>query len=387
MDKSSAEYSIVSLVPDAILSGNDDQRLEYFKSEALTVQHPKLIQAVEELEWGLRGRIDQDYLMLFGPSGVGKSTAMRLLVNRMNQTVVGRNRAAIFIETLASESNKFDWRGLYVDILEELSAPFPDRALSEVARKIGEEAISTVAMETYRANPTVPALKRRVLRTIADRKLRLLALDEAINFLADSNGARLNSETETTSKSTAHIVKSLVNKSYGSVLFAGAYDLFDHAFATGQLARRADIVHFQRYTETAEDIAAFAQAFVGLLSHFPAPVELDPTTCAADMFEQAIGSVGLTRKILQRALVNCARRQLPLTNTVLKSGFFDKLSFSKLKKESAQGEEIVRDYFDEAQRKPLDKVSEDFAPASSAAGKPFERKPDRAWQGEVPSVG
>lgn len=391
MATSPVEATLKQCLPDSVSFGTDDQRLEYFKSRALTVEHPRLDQAVDELEWRIRGRIDQDYIMLFGPTGVGKTTAMRLLVNRMNQAAAARSPAAILIEALASEANKFDWRGLYVDILEALSAPFPDSALSVVERSIGQTSLRTVAMESFRANPSVPALKRRVLCTAADRNLQLLALDEAINFLADSNGAKLNSDGEVDAKSTAHIVKSLVNKSHGSILFAGAYDLFDHAFQSGQLARRAEIVHFRRYTESPEDVSAFTQAFMGLLAHFPAAIELDPKDCAADVFEQSIGAVGITRKILQRALVNCVRHKLALTDSVLKSSFFDKVRHRKLKKESEQGESKVQEYLSglnedvpEKQDAPVKNTQKETR-ETSIAPKPFERNQDRGWADKAPS--
>lgn len=384
MEPLPTETRIESHVPHAVLSGSDEARLSYFASRALTVEHANLTKALEELYWAMQGRLDQTFITLIGPSGVGKTTAIRLLVDRLNRSA---SRSAIAVEVQSTETGVFDWRGFYVDILTELQAPFPDCALDEVELKIGERVLRTIASETFRSRPSVPALKRRVLRYIAHQGLQLLAIDEAINFLAPKPSGSSKSGLDNSPASNPHILKSLVNKSSCTMLFAGAYDLFDHIYATGQQARRGETIHFRRYSESDQDILAFAHAFTSLISHFPAEIALDPQTVAADVFEQSIGAVGNAKNILHRALKRCLRDRVPLSVSTLKQSFFEKARYEKLKKETLQGEELLKRELPE---------EESFAPEvkkEQAAGHPTshprkvgERNPSRSWQGGTPSV-
>jgi len=101
--------------------------------QAFTIAHPHLVAAKDSLIAAIRESEPNSIVMVFGPTGVGKTTLrMRIeqILMQELQTELEVNRSRIpvaSVEAIAPDSGSYCWRSYFRRLLNELSDPLADR--------------------------------------------------------------------------------------------------------------------------------------------------------------------------------------------------------------------------------------------------------------------
>lgn len=387
-----SETKIKPMFPKELLDATASERLRYFKKEAV-VTHSRMEEAATEILEAVGSMCDQNLILLVGPTGVGKTEALRAAVRR----AVDERRAeveskphiipAIFVEADAPDRGNFDWRLFYEAGLAELAAPLIGSTLEHRERLVGDKIIETLAPDDHHRAPTTGALRRRFRDTLQRRETALVGVDEAVNLL-QVHSSRNEKHRRELLRAAGGSVRSLVNKSAATIVLAGAFDFYELASASAQLARRSHVVYFQEYRDSPEDIREFSRALLGLFAHLPIRHSLDPVELGAELFVQGLGCVGVVKTLLQIALMKALNRGKPLDPNVLRSCYYSKAQLELMRQEMLVGGTKVQDLlkapeFEEWLAKPAAKPAEDKPrrlAKSSTRRKPFENKPSRRWK-------
>lgn len=342
-------HDIVAHYPLDLLAASPIERLTYFASRQLVIRHPALDRTLEEVYQAIDPGLDQNLVVLVGTSGIGKTALTTTLVRRLNKEFLSRSPddnvsiPAVWLEADAAERGAFDWKTLYVELLQELQMPFIESTLPLVERAAGAAGnLITTAPENTSRTPATASYRTRCRSAIRDRQCRLIAIDEAANLFR-TKSRRSEADRIKAIAVNADIVRTLVNRSPATILLAGAFDLLDMVNANGQLARRCNIVHFPSYLPTEEGLEEYVIALKGLLSHFPAVLDpkLNLKVLTPILFEQSLGTVGLTRRILYKWLRYSLDFGKPMDMKLLKQCFFTKKALQTLREDLESGRERI----------------------------------------------
>jgi len=236
------------------------ERLETFKK--YTVEHAMLIRKDDELTQRIWEPGGFAFLLLSGPTGVGKSELLRVVTHRMQtraQVVTPGERLplpVILVETPAP----FTHREWYERVLRALDEPFIEEVIyREVGISLnGEKATSRRGRASTKLLDEAPELRWAVEKALAKRRVLAICFDEAQHLMA-------NGETEDL-KRCWDWLKSLSNTTGVLFVLAGPHPLLKFRRVSSQAARRSTDVHFPRYRlENPEDCSAFQGALLALL--------------------------------------------------------------------------------------------------------------------------
>lgn len=329
-------------------TGSIKERLAYFNSPDLVVNHPELDRVVARLIWATQSVGDQNVLLLIGPTGVGKTAALKLAVARMNAKIDSGEDPdphavpAMIIMAEPGEGRRFDYKHFYSSILAIIGEVAIERSLPLISRMAGLHTFVTVDPRPASWLSPSSALRMRVQNTLIKRSVLLLAIDEAVNLLIPSSSGSQN-ERRRQIVANAAVVRSLVNKSPTCLVLAGAYDFFDLTTQTGQLARRGDIVRFKEYEATPTGLYEFSIAWLGLVLHLPAKHDLEDPAYPAEMFVQCCGCIGLAKTILVKALRDALNNEVPVTQELVRQHYFSGPALARIRKEIEEGRAAFMD--------------------------------------------
>jgi len=236
------------------------ERLDVFKK--YTAEHAMLSRkddAVTQAVWEPGGFA---FLLLSGPTGVGKSELLRGVTHRMQaraQVLIPGDRLplpVVLVETPAP----FTYREWYERVLLALDEPIIEELIYREVGTSPNGKKSTSGRGRASAKPLdeAPELRRAVEVALAKRKVQALFFDEAQHLMADG-------ETEDL-KRRWDWLKSLSNTTGVLFVLAGAYPLLKFRRVSSQAARRGTDLHFPRYQlNNPEDCTAFQGALLALL--------------------------------------------------------------------------------------------------------------------------
>lgn len=270
---------------DEILSLPGEQRMAYLHS--LQVKHKNLEIVANDLVRLLSKYNDTNILAIIGATGVGKTS----LIRRLIRVIVERNESDIssvpfiYIAAPANGDRSVSWTTIYENILLE-----------------AEEILTNKKQETFcdgkkiivnpRRYRTLASLRDALESMLKYRHVRVLVIDEAVHLLRFGNYAPV-----------MDTIKSLADRTMVKVLLVGSYDLFDLATNYGQVARRAEILHFRRYRKEAkQDQAEFRSLIQIFQQHWPCDQVPDFQVVSHELFEASLGCVGILKALLLQAL-------------------------------------------------------------------------------------
>lgn len=254
-------------------------RMAYFHN--YTMAHPKLLVAAQKLMHTIEEPAGVALIFLFGPTGVGKSTLLRRITQKMLEATLSNliedtGRIPIAgVEAMTPEFRNFDWKDLYLRALKTLQEP-------------------TI---NFPIHPRLTNLKLRTLleNAMRQRQLSVFCIDEAQNLAKVASARKLQDQ--------ADCIKSLANLTRVQFVLAGTYDLLVLRNLSAQLCRRSIDIHFSRYrADNTEDLKAFKGIVQTFQRHLPLPEEPDLLQHWEFCYERSIGCVGILKDLLSRTL-------------------------------------------------------------------------------------
>lgn len=255
------------------------------------VEHERFDDAVKRIVSHIIFPTDTKIIWVIGPTGVGKSR----LADRIRRCILAEPAIAdkikndpgcvpsVSFEVPCNSSNhQFAWRPFCNLYLDQLKSPFVPT----------DRNLSALPDADPRRGP-----EHLVLNAIQHRRPLLTLLDEANHFANVASGKVLLEQMTR--------IKSFVNRTNVLHVFFGTYDLAPLTMLSGQLARRADVIHFGRYrAEVEEDIKAFVTVVRNFQEMIPVAHHYDLATRSMYLHERSLGCVGTLKTWLVRALAH-----------------------------------------------------------------------------------
>lgn len=288
--------------PIELLSQPIKQRWQYFSRKI--VAHPRLVEIHQELQHAIHYAVRGRLILVFGPTGVGKTT-LRLGIERhfieTLEAELAQDPGRIPITSLEAASPElghFDWKDFYTRALINLNEPLiqaklpPDHAfdigLPEVrCREDGQVVIQ--------AGLTVRKLRRALESCLRYRRPVAFIIDEAQHLQKIAGGRRLRDQMDA--------IKSMADRSDTVHVLIGTYELLNLTNLSDQLSRRSQHIPFSRYrAEDEADQAAFKRVVQTFQQHLPLPKMPDLVKQLEYLYEHSAGCVGILKIWLSDAL-------------------------------------------------------------------------------------
>jgi hypothetical protein len=263
---------------------------------SLRIKHTRIKQVMDELNTLIYPGSQDSILLVIGPTGVGKSTLARYMVEHAMENATSKMNSdaglipAVYVEAPSSGEDDFSWRLFYTQTLAELRE---DLSAPKVAYGI-DPATGRMVRPRGMSHNGLAGLRTAVERCLKERDTRFVVIDEAAHIIRQTRRSRLEIQLDT--------LKSLANKGCSQMVMVGSYDLYQLVSLSGQLARRIHVVHCERYRQDhPEDVRAFTgclQKFQSLLPHLWGDQLLQ---YAQALHENTLGCIGTLSSVLTRA--------------------------------------------------------------------------------------
>jgi energy-coupling factor transporter ATP-binding protein EcfA2 len=309
--------------------------LDQFKAYA--VWHPRLVQVQTQVLDTIWEPADVAFVVVCGPSGVGKSKLAEVLTRRLNTPKSGSNgqgaRRALLINTRPPDGALFHRTDFYQKGLTLLGKTTIDRHITvdvTTAEHLIEKKRPRGRPTIYPDNPVVRDAYEEELRRLA---LRTVILDEAQHLIQSGDGKQ--------PKDQLNWIKSMTTETGVLHILIGTYDLLPFCNLDGQMARRGSEFHFARYhIENENDCQAFRNAFSSLLKQIPLQLDHDGLLQRWwYFFEGSLGCIGILKQWLVRALYRALREESPeLSRAHLEKSVLPDAKWERMHADARSGE-------------------------------------------------
>jgi hypothetical protein len=309
--------------------------LDRFKHYA--VWHPRLVQVQTQLLDTIWEPADVVYVVVCGPSGVGKSKLAEVLTRRLNTPKLASNghvpRRALLMNTRPPDGELFHRTNFYQQGLRLLGKTTIERHIQvdvTTAENLVEKKRPRGRVPPYPDNPEVRDAYEQELRR---QTLRTVILDEAQHLIGSGDGKQ--------PKDQLNWIKSMATEAGVLHVLIGTYDLLPFCNLDGQMARRGSEIHFARYhMEDEKDCQAFCNAFSSLLKQIPLTVDHDALMRRWwYFFEGSIGCIGILKQWLVRSLYQALREaSTELTRAHLEKSVLPDAKWERMRADARSGE-------------------------------------------------
>ncbi len=364
------------LPPDA------QARLDRFK--ALTIRHPHLDQVERELRQAIWEPAGFAYVLLYGPSGVGKSTLLEHLAARLNWARQAQGRtdpaavAAVLVQTRPPDGELFHRNDYYTKGLRGLGRTSLER---HIRVDLSTEQTWERKESRRRAtrHPDTPELRDAWEEALRDHQVRAVFLDEAQHLLKNA--------TSSTPLDQLDWIKSMVTMTRALHILVGPYELLHFCNLNGQTARRGLEIHFPRYhVEQEGERLAFQNVLLTLLTHVPLQVDHEALLDHWWYFySRSIGCVGILHEWLVRATYTALQEGgETLTLTHLEQRALSDAKCERMIADIKDGEDEL--HYSAAHRERLEKLLRGEGLDQSASHPNARATPSQSAAGTAPST-
>ncbi len=295
-----------------ILTGNPEgvtSKLTQLKEYA--VSHPQLVQVDKVLMQAIQEPAGFAHVLVYGPSGVGKTTMIRQITRRLNKMVVdsanykpNHNGSSspiplLLLETRPPDGGAFNRADYYRTALKLLGESFYSRQLLvdiDIEQTWEKKGRSRSKATQFNDSPE---LRIALEEAMSKKKVQAVILDEAQHLMKVGNGASGGKLLD-----QLDWIKSMTNVTGVLHILIGTYELLNFRNLSGQASRRGLDIHFPRYLfQHEQDRQDFQGVLLALLKQVPLVTDIPALMQHWFYFyERSIGCVGVLKDWLIRAV-------------------------------------------------------------------------------------
>ncbi len=303
------------------LSPDDQARLAAFKAYA--VNHALLEDIDTRLTQAILEPAGFAHMLVYGPSGVGKTTMLRRTERRVQElyarmatpsgaTAQWRHpqggpalpaQPLLVLEARPPDGPTFNRADYYRSALTALGESYYKQwSLVDIhVEQTWETKTRSKSSGRVAQFNDSPELRHALEEVLVRRGVRAVIVDEAQHLMKVASGAKLLDQFDW--------IKSMTNVTNVVHVLVGTYDLLDFRNLNGQAARRGHDLHFPRYQFQHEaDRKAFQGALHALLQQIPLDMDIqDLMNHWYYFYERSIGCVGVLKDWLVRTVASSLR--------------------------------------------------------------------------------
>lgn len=337
------------------------EKLDCFKEYA--VSHSQLAKVDKELMRAIREPAGFAHVLVYGPSGVGKTTMIRQITRRLNaiQSPQSASKSVaraqdnlpplplLLLETRPPDGGAFNRADYYRTALKLLGEPFYERRLlvnidsEQVWEKKGRGRTKAAQFNDS------PELRQALEDALSRRGVQAVILDEAQHLMKLGSGSSAGKLLD-----QLDWIKSMTNVTGVVHILIGTYELLSFRNLSGQASRRGLDLHFPRYLFQHEpDRQAFQGVLLALLKQVPLSVEVETLIQQwVYFYERSIGCVGVLKDWLIRAVAAALYDGSEvLTLEYLQDHALSLAQCERMALDATEGEQELR--YAESRREPL----------------------------------
>jgi len=344
------------------------------------IEHTVFRSAYKQLKAGVFNGPHEIYLVI-GPTGTGKSTALKLLEGDLIQAGREKSRVGLLshvhMRLKAPPSGPFNLRHFEHLYLRNLNEPLA--GYKECPEKIRQKYAEIKNPSRY--DLSTLGTEYFLEQSLRQRRPLATLLDEGQHLAIAGSHTKLRQNLE--------YVKSLANNGDVKHVLFGTYDLYAASLLSGQITRRTGVIHLRRYLANEEDAPHFLGILNKLTEDFQLSFAFDVSKQVSFFYRRCLGCIGLLKNWFHSAS-NLYGNKKKLTmddmDKVARSG----VELASIMREIAQGELLMREAMPFTEQLDLpfpDKtlfVSVDPSPPPAPKKKEFfKRKLNRAPIGEI----
>ena len=319
-----------------LLKKSSLEKTTYFKN--ITVPHIKLKSALNTLKLNIFEPADTLVFLVFGVTGVGKTTLRLKFEKLLLEELLPILRehpgqiAVAGVEAIPAERGNFSYKDYYIRVLEALNEILIEY---KVDYGLPEGLNNDLGLINNVHRKDSPALRRAMEKVFCYRQLKAFTVDEAQHLLMMAGGQQMLHQM--------NWIKSIANLTSTVHILFGTYELLNCPPLNGQVGRRSEDIHLERYqTHNPEDVAEFIRVIRTLQRHLPLEKEPDLEQHYEYLLDASVGCVGILKNWLTRSLlIALTEDALTLTFKHLKQGAFSGSRINKIREEALSGERRI----------------------------------------------